>query len=117
MQVRELISTGAVCGFNTNSKYAKDLFERRYSTEQKVFKVEKKKEMKKRIHRSPDNGDAFTYMTHLISQSGMLDVKSAEEFARDPISEEIKLRYFTPLHVRYAQVDEDDEYAESYVEA
>ena len=102
MQVRELISTGAVCGFNINSKYARDLFERRYSTEQKVFKVEKKKEMKKRIHRSPDNGDAFTYMTHLISQSGMLDVKSAEEFARDPISEEIKLRYFTPLHVRYS---------------
>jgi hypothetical protein len=74
MEIRKLLQTGACCGFNCNSNYAKDLFERRFRDESKVFHVEKKKDLKKRIRRSPDCGDSFSYLCRLITQSGMLSV-------------------------------------------
>lgn len=61
------IKTGYVRGFDTNSGYAKDLFARRYSTKSGKIKVEGKDEMKERIKRSPDRGDACSYTCWLIN--------------------------------------------------
>jgi hypothetical protein len=82
MSVRDVLKTGCVKGFNVHSKYARDLFERRFAEEQKVFKLEKKRDMKKRIRRSPDAGDSFAYCSHVINESGLLSVESLEERLR-----------------------------------
>jgi hypothetical protein len=65
--MQEFIQTGLVRGFNTQSNYAKDLFARQYYTKSGKVCVETKREMKKRISRSPDNGDAATYCSFLIN--------------------------------------------------
>ena len=79
--VREMIETGFVRGFNLNSNYSEDLKSRRFSsvTQGKV-KVETKKEMKKRIHRSPDNGDSFSYCSYLVmTKFGMARKRKSRE--------------------------------------
>lgn len=65
--MQEFIQTGLVRGFNTQSNYAKDLFARKYYTKSGKIWVETKREMKKRINRSPDNGDAAVYCCYLIN--------------------------------------------------
>jgi hypothetical protein len=116
MGIRDLIGCGYVCGFNCNSNYAKDLFERRYTNDNRTFKVEKKKDTKKRLMRSPDNGDAFSYCSYLVSQSGILDITEDrfQIFDQEQYAS-IKARYFTfndgPLKVK----DEEDEFAGSYI--
>lgn len=65
--VQEFIQSGYVRGFNLNSGYAKDLFARQYYTKSGKIWVETKREMKKRIGRSPDRGDAATYCCYIIN--------------------------------------------------
>ncbi len=67
----DAVNTGNLIGFNIESKYAKDLFTRRYeSLGVNRVKVERKKDMKKRIGRSPDHGDAFAYMVEMAIREG-----------------------------------------------
>lgn len=79
MNTVDAIATGNVRGFNTNSRYSADLFERTFSSVGKgVVTIEKKVEMKKRIKRSPDCGDAFCYMIQMAIRHGFdmtLDIK------------------------------------------
>lgn len=109
MTIRDLIATGKVCGFNLNSKYAKDLFERRYVTELKTFKVEKKKDMKKRIGRSPDNGDSFSYCAFGVISSGLLDSTSQEDFRFKDRGGERVARYYTNIDRARNEETEEDE--------
>jgi hypothetical protein len=66
--------------------------------------------------RSPDNGDAFSYCSYLVSQSGILDITEDrfQIFDQEQYAS-IKARYFTfndgPLKVK----DEEDEFAGSYI--
>lgn len=65
--VREIIASGYVRGYNTEANYAMDLKSRFFTSEGRgTSKVEKKKDMKKRIHRSPDHGDSFSYCAYLV---------------------------------------------------
>ena len=64
---RDLISTGFVRGFDKESNYANDLKARLYSSVGKgLVCVEKKKDMKIRIGRSPDHGDSFSYCSWIV---------------------------------------------------
>jgi hypothetical protein len=112
MGMRDLIATGLARGFNINSKYAKDLFERRYTSEQKMFKVEKKKDMKKRIGRSPDNGDAAAYCSYLVLQSGVADTTYVEAFKDRGAGERVN-RYYRAFDRFKEESDEDLEFAET----
>ena len=64
--VAEVIATGIVRGFNINSRYAKDLFSRKYQSEKGKISIEKKLDFKKRFKRSPNDGDACSYACYLI---------------------------------------------------
>lgn len=71
---RVLIKTGLCRGFNINSKYADELFKRRYKAVGKgEAEIERKKDMKKRIGRSPDHADAFIYLCWMVCKSGLFD--------------------------------------------
>lgn len=72
MVIRELLETKSVCGFNIVSNYSKDLFDRRFESAKGIFRVETKKTMKKRINKSPDSGDAFSYCSYLVWSSGVV---------------------------------------------
>lgn len=108
---RLLMATGAVCGFNCNSNYANDLFQRRYAEESNVIKLEKKKDLKKRIMRSPDCGDSFTYLTHAILQSGLLE-KFEEEDTQQRMEGRLS-RYFRPWDSESHSEEEDGAFAVS----
>lgn len=76
---RDIISGGCVCGFNIMSDYASDLFKRLIINKgNNINDVETKIDMKKRIRRSPDSGDAFCYALYLLRSSG-LPYKQAED--------------------------------------
>lgn len=81
---RKVIKTGLVRGFNTRSGYASQLFNRMFSTKpgkdgaKSKIKIEPKKDMKKRIGRSPDDADAFVYAFYMLVRSGVI----AEELAK-----------------------------------
>jgi len=64
--VAELIALGICRGFNINSRYAKDLFSRKYKSERGKISIEKKDDFKKRFKRSPNDGDACAYACFLI---------------------------------------------------
>jgi hypothetical protein len=113
MGLRDLIATGIVRGFNINSKYAKDLFERRYTSEQKMFKVEKKKDMKKRIGRSPDNGDAAAYCGYLVLQSGVADTSYVEQFKDTGAGERVNRYYRSFDRFKEEEADDDINFAET----
>lgn len=75
--VPDLLGSGKCRGFNLASNYFKDLSQRMYSaTTKNSVAVEKKKEMKKRIRRSPDNGDSMAYLCYQIIQAGLVDTHS-----------------------------------------
>jgi hypothetical protein len=70
-QIPDAIGTGRVRGYNCLSGYAKDHFARHYqSTGKGSIRVEKKSDMKKRIKRSPDAGDAGGYMVEMAKRHG-----------------------------------------------
>lgn len=110
MGVRDLIATGYVRGFNIHSNYARDLFERRFVDDSRQFKVERKRDMKKRIMRSPDSGDSVSYCSYLVTTSGIisLDDDSVTE-DRDTDEESIITRLFTQFGRK--ENPADDEYA------
>lgn len=73
MTCRSILERKVIKGFNVNSNYANDLFERRYlSTSKTSLQIETKRVMRKRINRSPDCGDAFSYCMYLAYQSGLI---------------------------------------------
>lgn len=77
--IPNLIKLGVVKGFNLRSAYAKDLFSRHfYNSGKTKVCVETKKEMKKRIKRSPDHGDAACYCADIINKSGLVRVQLTE---------------------------------------
>ena len=89
---RDLIKTGCCRGINLRSKYFTQLTERRYEAISKTLcQIEKKKEMKKRTGRSPDDADAFIYLCYMIIRSGIFadELSRAKEILD---SEEIKER-------------------------
>lgn len=70
-QAAELVCSGRMRGFNPKSRYARDLFERKYeSAGRGVVRVEKKTDMRARIKRSPDAGDSFCYAAHMAIRAG-----------------------------------------------
>ena len=71
--VPNLIGSGVCRGFNLASNYFKDLSQRKYFANKNSVFVETKKEMKKRIRRSPDNGDSFSYLSYMIIESGLVE--------------------------------------------
>ena len=114
MQVREIIETGLCRSFNIHGNYARDLFERRFQEDQRTFKVEKKKDMKKRIHRSPDNGDAFCYCNEMIVRSGLLEEDFEQEQKEEPSEDDIIERLFNRYSPsRRNSVNEEDDYFDS----
>lgn len=109
MTIRDFVASGVVCGFNIRSKYANDLFERRYETDARTFKVEKKKNMKKRIGRSPDNGDAFSYCAYGVAQSGLIDTNDIDSFRKTDNEGERVARYYRAYDKRRNEETEDEE--------
>lgn len=70
--VRRGVMSGHIKGFNPESRYAFDMFRRRYvSLKNNKVSVETKTEMKKRLKRSPDYGDALSYLVEIALQNGL----------------------------------------------
>lgn len=72
-----LAHDGMLCGLlNLDPKTTEDLTTRRYSikqhTDHKVMVAETKDEMKKRLGRSPDYGDAYCLFGELMARKGLL---------------------------------------------
>lgn len=82
--VAEVIATGIVRGFNINSRYAKDLFSRKYQSEKGKISIEKKLDFKKRFKRSPNDGDACSYACYLIRSRVKIvtEQRTYEEYKR-----------------------------------
>ena len=79
-QCQLLAKSGILRGFNVKSLYAADLFVRHYeSLGNGTIDVERKPDMKKRISRSPDHGDSFTYMTEGAKMRGYIKLKDARQ--------------------------------------
>jgi hypothetical protein len=75
---RLLIQTGICRGINPKSNYYQQLIKRRYSRSGKKYQIEPKRDMKKRIGRSPDDADAFIYLCWMLVMSGLFDDEIAE---------------------------------------
>lgn len=70
--VRVCVGNDVVRGLDERGLATKQLCGRKFSTdENKRFSVESKKDMKKRIKRSPDQGDAFALLMHLALKHGV----------------------------------------------
>lgn len=91
-RARDLIKTGLCRGINLQSKYFTQLCQRKYQSLGKNFYlIEPKRDMKKRIGRSPDDADAFIYLCWMIIMSGWVDeelssikeIKTKEEEEED----------------------------------
>lgn len=69
---RLCVINGVVRGLGEFSKAKQQICERKMGTDdRKRMTVEQKKEMKKRIRRSPDQGDACCLLTHLALRHGL----------------------------------------------
>ncbi len=55
-----------------------DLGSRRYTVKDQKRRIETKKELKKRLGRSPDYGDAFILLGELLAQKGFMPGKTLE---------------------------------------
>lgn len=113
-KARDLIKTGLCRGINPQAKYFTQLCQRKYNSLGKNFyEIEKKKDMKKRIGRSPDDADAFIYCCWMVIQSGLFDdelaavqsIKSAEDIAE----EEQEMREMTQADPRYPRSNYEDD--------
>lgn len=79
-QVPLAVASGALRGFKLDSDYAKDLFSRLFESVGKgKVRVERKKDMKKRIKRSPDHGDSWAYVMHQVNNSGLLRFRTPKQ--------------------------------------
>ena len=77
--------------------------------------VEPKKDMKKRIRRSPDYGDAAAYACHMVMRSGLITMET-EKYKQS--EEEIAERLREHRRLIYGRRDESlfaSEFADSYV--
>lgn len=82
--VADIIGSGKCRGFALDSNYFIDLSQRRYSSVSKdSVEVETKKDMKKRIRRSPDNGDSFAYLCYMLIKARV--VKTYHELILESI--------------------------------
>lgn len=72
--------SGRVGGINNLAgETREDLGARRYVVKDKRQRIETKKELKKRLGRSPDYGDAFVLAAELLARKGIYPGKSIEE--------------------------------------
>jgi len=72
--VRDVIKTGLIRGVNFQSRYYSELIKRKYSAiGRNSFVIERKRDMKKRMGKSPDNADVFIYNLYMVAQSGLID--------------------------------------------
>lgn len=117
METRELIATRKTRGFNLSSKYAKDLFERRTdnSSNKGKINVEKKKDMKKRIRRSPDHGDSFVYLCTVIKRSGVITIEQENQEMTDDEKRELIANLRRRLFGQKEDSAFSEEFAESFV--
>lgn len=84
---RDLIKTGCVRGVSFTSYYFSQLIQRRYESLGKgYYVIEKKRDMKKRIKRSPDDADAFIFLLYMAIRTGFFDAEL--EAVRNHESEE-----------------------------
>lgn len=113
LQLRELIGTGKTRGFNCSSLYAKDLFERRYSSDKSGMLVESKKDMKKRIRRSPDYGDSLAYAGHMVIKSGAITIESDKH----EITNEQRLERIREWRRMMAGEEKESAYASSFADS
>lgn len=69
---RVCVGNGVVRGMGEKGRAVRQLCQRKFATDAKRrFTVEPKKEMKKRIKRSPDDADAFVLLCHLALRHGL----------------------------------------------
>lgn len=120
-QILDIISMGVMRDFNTNSAYARDLFSRKYvSLSKDMVQVEKKKDMRKRIHRSPDDGDSFCYAMEGVIRSGAIIVTQlTENLESDKAVEERRALGFDPDDWKghnVAQFDADFAYRDDFID-
>lgn len=94
--LRVACQLGRIKGFNVNSVYAKDLFERRYTfTAGGKTSIEVKGDMKKRIGRSPDGGDVMSYLLEVARRAGLLPMERTE--AAPPVARTLS---FDPITLK-----------------
>lgn len=87
-QTREAALTGRMKGFSTTSRYADDLFTRKYESVGKgVVRVEKKEKFKETKKRSPNAGDAFTYGVECARRHGFVIKQASQDPSSGPKSE------------------------------
>ncbi len=71
---RDLLRTGIFRGINLQSMMVKQLCQRKYKSVRKgYYQIETKKDMKKRLGRSPDMADTFIYVCEMLKRSGLFD--------------------------------------------
>jgi hypothetical protein len=85
-RARYMAEAGCLCGLsNVDSKAIDDLNSRRYErkviTGGSVMVVEKKDDLKKRLGRSPDFGDAYCQFAELLARKGAGSVKGTPAIA------------------------------------
>ena len=69
-----------VGGMYAQSNAAKQLCARKMGTdEKKRMTIEKKSDMKQRIRRSPDHGDSFSLLCHLVNRNGLAGYEPKQE--------------------------------------
>lgn len=82
---RLCVINGVVRGLGEYSKAKQQLCERKMGTDdRKRMTVEPKKEMKKRIRRSPDQADACCLLTHLALRHGLSGMEIPKSPAKSP---------------------------------
>ena len=111
-QVASAVAANSIRAFNITSGYAKDLFARPFlSVGKGVVQVMPKKDFKKILRRSPDDGDALSYLIEMAVRRGISIYQ--------PIEEDIPNR-LDDLVLRRGLKDrdsEEDDYYESHEQA
>lgn len=96
--VRRGVMSGHIKGFNPDSRYAFDMFRRLYiPLKGNKVSIETKRDMKKRLGRSPDYGDALAYLVEIAIQKGL-------NFSYDPTQETGYLTHPQQVYDQHAQL-------------
>lgn len=121
---RDLIKTGCVRGVTFTSYYFNQLIQRRYESLGKgYYVIERKRDMKKRIKRSPDDADAFIFLLYMAIRTGFFDaeieavrtIESAEE-AEEHIAElKREPRPRVPIYKDEKEFQLTDDHDDSYL--
>lgn len=102
--VANAVIAGAIRGFNVTSGYAKDLFARPFlSVGRGVLQVQPKKDFKKKIKRSPDDGDAVSYLVAGAIMRGLPTIRTGET------PEETKERFDDVIYRRGLAQNKEEE--------